>query len=760
MWPFSKPAASRAQRIRRSKAERRSSWLRRVSGPIMTWTFLITLATAAAAAAILNLHGEVLSFRVGMRVPRAITARIDFTIADPQRTTELQLRARDSSPNYYKLNVQLLNSIRDRLNHALVLAGAHAGDAEQLKLDARSNDGVILDDAGAAELLRLASQNDSQTYQDIVDALIAVLRGKPLVESNEQAQRRSARSAKLFDPDTSQDQNHEMVDLLFASPETLARVVDETVVHVPTPLRASLRTSLIAMLTIDPTTARALYDYDHERTSQASDLAYSQVPPQVLKYSAGNVLADAGALDAAEIELLTEEHLAYEHSRPEFDRDWWLAVGGRSVLAFVIVFGVAIYLARVQRSAFRNVVNHAISTFAMLALLLVTRWAFAVGDAPPHLAVGAQALAAALLGVVFPRQVIFVICSGLAVLMTLAVQQSVAFCVILITVSGILVFGLRQVRYRGKIVLVGGCAAVAALILSCAVGLLEGQALRYVLHESIWAAGLTFLAAVIVEAVLPGIERVFGLATAMTLLEWCDASKPLLRMMAAEAPGTYNHSLLVGVLAEAGAESIGANGLLARAGSYYHDIGKINKPEYFIENQAIGVSRHEGLSPAMSLLVIIGHVKDGVEMAREYALPRSLRAFIAEHHGTTLVEYFYHAATQKRRPDEPAVSESEFRYPGPKPQSRETAIVMLCDAVEGAARAMPEPNPNRIETVVADIARKRLVDGQFDDCDLTFKDLATIERTLVKTLCGIYHARIAYPDRDEPASSEPKRHAS
>jgi len=321
--------------------------------------------------------------------------------------------------------------------------------------------------------------------------------------------------------------------------------------------------------------------------------------------------------------------------------------------------------------------------------------------------------------------------------------------VVLLAVSGVMVFGLRVVRNRGKIVLVGAVASAIAFVTAGALGLIDGQSFGFVLVGSLWAAGATLMAAFIVEGVLPGIERLFRLSTGMTLLEWCDASKPLMRVMAAEAPGTYNHSLLVGALAEAAAEAVGASGLRCRAGSYYHDIGKINKPEYFVENQMHSINRHERLSPAMSLLVIIGHVKDGIEMAREYSLPASLQPFIAEHHGTTLVEYFYHAATQARGPDDREVSDTQFRYPGPKPQSRETAIVMLCDGVEGAVRAMPEPTPNRIETVVSEIIRKRLNDGQFDECDLTFRELAIIEKSLVKSLCGIYHARIVYPSSED-----------
>ncbi|HPY77105.1 MAG TPA: HDIG domain-containing protein, partial [Anaerohalosphaeraceae bacterium] len=213
------------------------------------------------------------------------------------------------------------------------------------------------------------------------------------------------------------------------------------------------------------------------------------------------------------------------------------------------------------------------------------------------------------------------------------------------------------------------------------------------------------------------------------------------------------------------AESIGANGLLCRVGSYYHDIGKINKPSYFVENQMGSTSRHEQLSPAMSKLIIIGHVNDGMEIAREFGLPSILRQFIETHHGTTLMEYFYNEARKKKGEHESQVSEIEFRYPGPKPRSREAAIVMLADAVESAARSLSDPGPAKIEALVHSIAMKRLQDGQFDDCDLTQREMSLIEASMSKALAAHHHGRIAYPKleeepaaqgKQEPAASEEK----
>jgi hypothetical protein len=231
----------------------------------------------------------------------------------------------------------------------------------------------------------------------------------------------------------------------------------------------------------------------------------------------------------------------------------------------------------------------------------------------------------------------------------------------------------------------------------------------------------------------------------MTLLDYTDANQELLKRLAMEAPGTFSHSLLIGSIAEAAAEAIGRNGLLCRVGAYYHDIGKINKPSYFVENEVGPTSRHKELSPAMSQLIIVGHVKDGIELAKEYGLPAVLRQFIETHHGTTLVEYFYNAAKKKQDEKSAVPSETEFRYAGPKPRTKEAAIVMLADTIEGAVRSLPEITPTKIEAVVHNMAMKRLQDGQFDECDLSLRELSQIETSMSKTLTAHYHGRIRYP---------------
>jgi hypothetical protein len=357
-------------------------------------------------------------------------------------------------------------------------------------------------------------------------------------------------------------------------------------------------------------------------------------------------------------------------------------------------------------------------------------------------------MAAVILTIVYRQRFALMVAAVLSLLTIyeLRMETDLGQFIVLLAGGSAVVLQLREIRSRSKLIEVGAVSAAVVFASAVAAGASLAAPWSVVLPSATWAAGAAILVGVIAQGILPVIERVFHVATSMTLLEWCDASKPLLRRLAMEAPGTFNHSLQLGAMCEAAAEAIGARGLLARAGAYYHDIGKINKPEYFVENQGNMPNPHAKLSPAMSLLIIIGHVKDGLEMAREYGLPTVLREFIASHHGTTLVQYFYHAATEQRKTDmDRAPDEVEFRYGGPKPHSKEVAILMLADAAESSVRAMPEPTPGRLENQVHNMVTRRLMDGQLDECDLTLREVHQIEASLIRSLCGVYHSRIAYP---------------
>lgn len=304
---------------------------------------------------------------------------------------------------------------------------------------------------------------------------------------------------------------------------------------------------------------------------------------------------------------------------------------------------------------------------------------------------------------------------------------------------------VRGARRRGHLLRAGMWGGAAQGIALIAFGLVEQQAMRDALVSGVWWGLISGAASFVMTiTLLPVLENVFRLITDVTLLELSDLNHPLLKELSLKAPGTYHHSLIVATLAEAGCEAIGANGLLARVGCYFHDIGKLPKAEYFVENQPVGRSRHDTLAPSMSSLIILNHVKEGVELARRYKLNQAIIDFIPGHHGTGLIYFFYRRALEQVE-DERLLKEEQFRYPGPRPRTRETAVAMLSDSVEAACRALPSRTPAKLQGVVRRIINNKFIDGQLDDCDLTLRDLEKIGSAFVRVLSGIYHSRVPYP---------------
>ncbi|MBI4826750.1 MAG: HDIG domain-containing protein [Nitrospirae bacterium] len=269
--------------------------------------------------------------------------------------------------------------------------------------------------------------------------------------------------------------------------------------------------------------------------------------------------------------------------------------------------------------------------------------------------------------------------------------------------------------------------------------------------ETMVIIGFSFLngmlVAILVSALLPVGEKFFKLITDISLLELLDLNQPLLQELLAEAPSTYHHSIVVGNLVESAAEAVGVNPLMARVSAYYHDIGKIKMPEYFIENQTGLVSRHENMSPRMSALVLISHVKEGVELAKKYNLPKAIIDIIQQHHGTSIQTYFWQKAREQHEADKtlPPSTEDDFRYPGPKPRTNVAALIHMADAVEAASRTLTEPTPEKISALIDRIVNNRIIDGQLDECELTLKDIREIKTHFVFILSSMFHKRINYP---------------
>ena len=361
--------------------------------------------------------------------------------------------------------------------------------------------------------------------------------------------------------------------------------------------------------------------------------------------------------------------------------------------------------------------------------------------------------------------------------MTVARDEAFVFVIFSMICGFVAIYLTNQVRKRSRLVVAGAYAGLACVLLAFTLGQIQWPGFdatlvqwEMVAKQAMSAILVSTLTAVVVSGLLPLLEALFRITTDVSWIELADLNHPLLKRMTIEAPGTYHHSLVVATLAETAAEEIGANAIMCRVCSYFHDIGKMNKPVYFVENIGDAPNPHDELTPNMSALIVMAHVKDGVDMAIQYKLNPQIVNVIQEHHGTSLIQFFYHRALKLRdevqqqfedgkahEEDIPEVKEESFRYSGPKPRTRESAIISLADSVESASRSLQKPTPKKIDELIESIFRDRLNDGQLDDAALTLEDLATIKRSFAATLRSMMHTRIEYPKIEEGLEKSKKK---
>ncbi|MEX2286928.1 MAG: HDIG domain-containing metalloprotein [Planctomycetaceae bacterium] len=493
--------------------------------------------------------------------------------------------------------------------------------------------------------------------------------------------------------------------------------------------------------------------YNSELSQKARNEAVEQVADVTIRYDVGDVLLPAG-------QAIDEESLAV--LRAEYDQMESLVRADQRITRVIAVFLLILLLAVVN--GFYVVLNEpklaanagrlALFLGIVLAAVLIGR--FLAFDSR-RAEVVPMIVTAMVFAVAYNQKLAALTAMTLALLISFSTTRDLGHFAMLAGVSLVALMPLSSVPSRSKLINVGFLTALIALVATLGISVVQSQSFTDVLTDpqALVRAGYVafwcLVAGYLVAGSLPFVETAFGVVTDISLLEMSDISHPLLQELVARAPGTYNHSISVASIAEAAADAIGANGLLVRVGAYYHDVGKTLKPQYFAENMTEGMqSRHEHLAPAMSTLIIIGHVKDGVDLANQHNLPQPLIDFIEQHHGTTLVEYFYHEATKQagnQRDHRTDCEESLFRYPGPKPQTREAGVLMIADAVESASRTLSEPTPKRIETLVHEITLKRLLDGQFNESTLTLSELHEIEESVIKSVTAIYHGRVKYPEQ-------------
>ncbi|TVP81002.1 MAG: HDIG domain-containing protein [Puniceicoccaceae bacterium] len=587
---------------------------------------------------------------------------------------------------------------------------------------------------------------------------------------------------------------------------TVIQLVDEDGrYHMPN--ARSLDDALVALrvrinsLSRDTETARVLFDllrgglkpnllYSANATNRAIKRAIDQIEPVRIAFRAGETLIEPGAV-VMPIDL---ERLAAYREIEQRGRNTSLVFNQlfmeRLILTLLLFIPVYIYVKQGLRELHKRNRAIAITAVAILLNLLIIRILMEVGESAlvnsrPSLSmlpyVAPYALAPILVAVLVGSSPAVLSALIIAVIFGLIQNNSVEF-ILIAFISGVVgSFVSVNTRTRSKLVRAGLLAGATAAVAGTAIGLLSGYSLGLVGQQTLVAMVIGLFTGILAVGLLPIFESLFKITTEITLLELTDFNHPLLRRMQVEAPGSYHHSLMVANLSENAAAAIGASPLLCRVCCLFHDIGKLVKPEYFTENQHEGINPHDAKNPSMSALVIKAHVKEGVEIARKHKLPRVIIDVIRQHHGTTLIQYFFHQAKErakeehgntqppfpektgkqgKSKPREARqVEESTYRYDGPRPQFKESAIIFFADSVEAASRSLKKVTQPNVEDLIDRIFRDRIEDGQLDNCPLTFHELDLIRKSFIYTVLNMLHARIEYPKTDAEKAADQEKNS-
>ena len=485
--------------------------------------------------------------------------------------------------------------------------------------------------------------------------------------------------------------------------------------------------------------------FDAAATSDAIEARLRGLSPSEGAVRQNEVIVRQGDVVTADI-LQKLVSLEQEESQRRGTRFRLASLLGQILLTFTVYLIFFLYLFLLRRPLFDD--NRMVLLMTILFGSVIGMYAIAVRIPSLDMYVVPITIVAVLLTVIFDSRVAIF---GLLTLTLLgSLYRGFDFTFALSTLFGgsLGVFSVRDIRNRGQFFLSAGLVFVGYATVLFGAYLVEASSVERLLNDLLFT-GISSVLLLLAYPLLWVFERSFDLTTDLSLLELSDTNRPLLKELSLRAPGTFSHVLQVANLAEGAASAIGANALLARVGALYHDIGKMVKPEYFVENQRLAGNPHDQLKPLMSALIIASHVKEGLELGRQYRIPQRVLDFIPMHHGTMRIEYFYRRATEQQGPEDPPVLEGEFRYPGPRPDSKESAILMLADSVEAASRALKNPTQKRLDSLIDSIIQSRVSDGQLDEADLTFKDLTIIKETLVSILLGVYHVRIQYPGGDD-----------
>jgi putative nucleotidyltransferase with HDIG domain len=699
---------------------------------------LVVISTVMCAA-IVHGPGPPFTYRIGQRPDRELRVNVkEFRIRNQTKTSNERQAAADQVPPSLTNDPAPIRQLAERLDDLATMV-ARSARFEDLHDNVRSAWKLT-----AENYLILKGATDTPERRDKLHAQITRAFA-PLL-------RDGVLGADTLPPN--EESSRQLSIRLAGEPASAARVVardrvvPDRIVKAGGPVYQEFCSAFTSPrigpvlfgLIANQLDTKATLSFEAEATARLREIARNGVPDHYDPYTRGEVLVEEGqTIGEEQLILLRLEHDAAVGALSFGD---WARRGiGIFALVAALFYMAGRYACRHEPRFVRDSSRVAmICGLVILALAIVRILAAQAWNAE----VVPVAVAGMIVAIAMNQGFAMMVTFGLSILTSIALGTEIPHFLVVMggTAAGVMTLG--EVRTRTKLIKVGATAALTYFLMTWATGLWQDQPVELVRGDAFWRAGWGLMAGFFLGGSLPFIENALGIVTGISLLELGDNTHPLLQELVRRAPGTHNHSITVGAIAESAAERIGADALLVRIGAYFHDIGKMLKPHYFVENQVGPTSRHAKLAPAMSTLIIIGHVKDGVDLGRQHHLPEPIIDLIEQHHGTTLVEFFYHEANKRNggNPDASPVSESAYRYPGPKPQSKEAAILMVADAVESASRTLSDPTPARLEGLVRDLTDKRLRDGQFDECGLTLREIAEIRESLI----GIYHGRVKYPE--------------
>ncbi len=766
-------------RTRRSKALSRSGpALNRPRVRIPLPVYFIAAGLWAIVVLLLYGGGEIklTNLAVGQRAPETVIAEVDFQCEDVARTELNMQQAANSVLPVFALddhNGPALRSVRRLFSELSAYRSSTNSDPAADGLDEQLPTAAAEDQPLAPrDLLRLIPEGtETQVLAAVTGALQQVWNQGILSRTEKATSFQDValyRGIWLKDPATG-DLVRTPIEELLMPDQALDRVVREVRRRPPAGLPAEDGLRLLLAPYVTPNLV-----YQNEQTEALREQARSAVDPVEIKVRAGSTLVEAGERITPQIlEQLREHNRKLSSLISPYDRALRTSGNAGLLLLMLISFGgmlhvLAPHRLRSKSSILLMALISLVTILAAKGLLVASNTTRIVDPSVVEYLVPlalSPMLATILIG--GPAAVVVGFWSSLASSLLLGTSFLVFIMGLAVTMAAVL--ATRDVARRSRVFRAGLWAGLTMTLFVVCMALYNQHPVSVLLGQATAALASGIAAALLTLLLLPPFEYLFGITTDIRLLELSDMGHPLLQRMAIEAPGTYHHSLMVANLAQSACQEIGANALLVRVCAYFHDIGKLTKPECFIENTQYQRNPHDELSPSMSTLIIISHVKEGITLARRHKLPPPIIQGIREHHGTSTVSYFYHRAIQqteaktngdaekKKEAGAQMPDPQDFRYPGPKPTTPEMAVLLLADSVEAASRSMEKPTPSRIQNLVEKMAEAKLKDGQLDNCGLTFNQLSRIKASLIFTLTNMLHGRVPYPDNESDSSDEPNR---